>query len=58
MFIISSNIPQKKTNLSLQYNKTISKMINYDDVTEQSINKHNLNWSQIPVIQNANSWRL
>ena len=50
MFIISSNIPQKKTNLSLQYNKTISKMINYDDVTEQSINKHNLNWSQIPVI--------
>ena len=44
--------------MSLQYNKTISKMINYDDVTQQSINKHNLNWSQIPVIQNANNWRL
>ena len=23
-------------------------MINYDDVTKENINKHNLNWPQIP----------
>ena len=23
-------------------------MINYDDITEENINKHNLNWPQIP----------
>ena len=31
-----------------QYNKTIRKMINYDNVTKECINKHDLNRPQIP----------
>ena len=27
-----------------QYNKTIRKMIHFDDVTKENISKHNLNW--------------
>ena len=30
-----------------QYNKTIRKTTNYDAVTKENINKHNLNW---PII--------
>ena len=30
-----------------QCNKTIQRVINYDDVTKENINKHTLNWSQI-----------
>ena len=30
-----------------QCNKTIQRIINYDDVTKENINKHTLNWSQI-----------
>ena len=26
-----------------QYNKTVRKMINYDDVTKEKMNKHNVN---------------
>ena len=26
----------------------MQKMIKYDDVTKESIKKHNLNWSQMP----------
>ena len=31
-----------------QYNKTIQKMINFDDVTKETVKEHNLNGSQIP----------
>ena len=31
-----------------QFNKTIQKMINFDDVTKDNIKEHNPNWSQIP----------
>ena len=31
-------------------------MINFDDVTDENIKKHNPNWPQI--IQNINNWRL
>ena len=31
-----------------QCNKTISKMINYNIVTKENMNKHNLYWPQIP----------
>ena len=30
-----------------QCNKTSQKVINYDDITKENINKHNLNWPQI-----------
>ena len=30
-----------------QYNKTIQKIINFDDVTKENIKEHNLNWPQI-----------
>ena len=31
-----------------QYNETMQKMINFDDVTKENMKKHNTNWSQIP----------
>ena len=31
-----------------QFNKTIQKMINFDDVTKDNIKERNPNWSQIP----------
>ena len=31
-----------------QYNKTIQKTINFDDVTKENIKEHNPNWPQIP----------
>ena len=31
-----------------QYNTTIKKVINLDDVTKGNIKEQNLNWSQIP----------
>ena len=31
-----------------EYNKTIQKMINYDDVTKENIKEHNPDWTQIP----------
>ena len=31
-----------------QYNKTIQKMINYNDVTKENIKDHNANWPRIP----------
>ena len=31
-----------------QYNKTIQKMINFDDVTKENIKEHNPNWPQVP----------
>ena len=30
-----------------EYNKTIQKMINYDDVTKENIKEHNPDWTQI-----------
>ena len=30
-----------------QYNKTIQKIINFDDVTKENIKGHKLNWPQI-----------
>ena len=30
-----------------QYNKTVQKMINFDDVTKENIKEHNPNWPQI-----------
>ena len=30
-----------------QYNKTVQKNINYDDVTKENIKYHNSNWPQI-----------
>ena len=30
-----------------QYNKTIQKIINFDDVTKENIKEHNPNWPQI-----------
>ena len=29
------------------YNKTVQKMINFDDVTKENIKEHNPNWPQI-----------
>ena len=31
-----------------QYNKTIQKMINYNDVTKENIKNHDPNWPRIP----------
>ena len=31
-----------------QYNKTMQKLINFDDVTKENIKEHNPNWLQIP----------
>ena len=31
-----------------QYNKTIKKVINFDNVTKGNIKEQNLNWPQIP----------
>ena len=31
-----------------QYNETIQKMINFDDVVKGNIKQHNPNWPQIP----------
>ena len=31
-----------------QYNKTVQKMINFDDVVKENIKEHNPNWPQIP----------
>ena len=41
------NNTQKRRNQMKQYNKIIPKVINYDDVTKEYINKHNPNWPQI-----------
>ena len=30
-----------------QYNKTIQKMINFNDITKENIKQHNPNWLQI-----------
>ena len=30
-----------------RYNKTLQKMVNYDDVTNENMKKHNPNWSLI-----------
>ena len=30
-----------------QYNKTIQKMINFDDVMKEETKEHNLNWPEI-----------
>ena len=40
-----------------QYDKTIEKMINFDDVIKEETKEHNPNW-QISSIQNINNWRL
>ena len=32
-----------------QYNKTVQKMIIFDDVVKENIKEHNPNWPQIPV---------
>ena len=44
-----------------QYNKTIRKMINYDNVSKENINKHNLNSPRIPdhryrILITGGSW--
>ena len=31
-----------------QYDKTIQRMINFDDVTKENIKEHNPDWPQIP----------
>ena len=32
----------------LQYNKTIQKVINFDDITKENIKEHNRNWQHFP----------
>ena len=32
----------------LQYNKTIQKMINFDNVIKEETKEHNPNWPEIP----------
>ena len=41
-----------------QYDKTIEKMINFDDAIKEKTKEHNPNWQEISSIQNINNWRL
>ena len=37
----------KKKGLNVTYNKTIQKMINFDDIAKENTKEHNPNWPQI-----------
>ena len=36
-----------KKGLNVTYNKTIQKMINFDDIAKENTKEHNPNWPQI-----------
>ena len=44
----SKDLVIEKYNKIKQYNKTIQKIIKFDDVTKENIKEHNPNWPQIP----------
>ena len=43
----SKVLVSRKEEIKCKYNKTIQKMINFDDITKENIKEHNPNWPEI-----------